>query len=125
ADPLVAAGPLRVLAVASVLVSVAVLAAQAWLLRPGGTGDTVLDRSVLLLRGPLAATVRARAALTAAGGIGIPLLVLCLLAEPHPPAAAIRALAALGAALVVRGELAGRTLFFRSMTSPRMPGIPR
>jgi len=125
AEPAAASGPLHVLSVAAVAVTVAVLGAHTWSLRPGGTGDPVLDRSVRLLRGPLAPTARARVALTAAGGAGVPLLVLGLLAEPHPPAAAVRALAVLGVALVGRGELAGRTLFFRSMTSPRMPGIPR
>jgi len=125
ADPVAAAGPLRVVALGIAVTAALVLGADAWLLRAGGTGDPVLDRTVRLLRGPLAPVARGRAALLAAGGLGVPLLLLALLAEPHPPAAAMRALAVVGLVLVVRAEVAGRSLFFRSMTSPRMPGIPR
>jgi len=125
ADPGAAAGPLRALALAVAATAVLVLGAEARQRRPSGTGDLLLDRTVRLLRGPLAASARGRAALLAAGGVGVPLLLVGLLSEARPPAAAMRALAAVGLVLVVRAELAGRSLFFRSMTSSRMPGIPR
>lgn len=125
ADPVAAAGPLRVLSLAIAATAAVVLGGEARLLRAGGTGDPVLDRTVRLVRGPLAPVARGRAALLAAGGLGVPLLLVALLAEPQPPAAAMRALAVGGLLLVVRAEVAGRSLFFRSMTSPRMPGIPR
>ncbi|MFP5322901.1 MAG: DmsC/YnfH family molybdoenzyme membrane anchor subunit [Acidimicrobiia bacterium] len=125
AGPVVAAGPVRLVALGIALTAGTALAADAWLLRPGGTGDPVLDRTVRLRRGPLAPVARGRTALLAAGGVAVPLLLLALLAEPEPPAAALRTVALVGLVLVVRAELAGRSLFFRSMTSPRMPGIPR
>jgi len=125
ADPDAAAGdPLRALLAATTATTVVVLAVEARS-RRGSTGDPVLDRTVRLLRGPLASSVRARTALLAAGGVAVPLLLLALLAEPRPPTPAMRTMAVVGLALVVRAELAGRSLFFRSMTSPRMPGIPR
>jgi formate dehydrogenase iron-sulfur subunit len=120
-----AAGPMLVLSLATAGTSLVTVGAHAWLVRPAGTGDPVLDRTARLLRGPLAATARVQVALLLTGGLAAPLLVVALLAEPHPPAAAVRAVAAVGLALLVRSELAGRTLFFRSMASPRMPGIPR
>ena len=118
------AGTLRALAGALVATTLASLVWHARLPRRG-TDDPVLERSARLLRGPLAATQRAHLALVAAGGVAGPLLLVALLAEPAPPAAAIRTVAVLSLLLVVRGELAGRTLFFRAMASPRMPGIPR
>ena len=118
------AGVVRVLAGALAASTLASLVWHAWLPRRG-TDDPVLDRSARLLRGPLAATERAHLALTAAGGVAGPLLLVALLAEPAPPVAAMRTVAVLSLLLVVRGELAGRTLFFRAMASPRMPGIPR
>lgn len=126
AGPAAAAGAVRALSVAVVVVSAVTLGTHARLVRPGGTGDPVLDRTSRLLRGPLSATARVHVALVLAGGVAAPLLVIALLAEPDPPAAAaVRTVAAVGLALVVRADLAGRALFFRSMASPRMPGIPR
>lgn len=115
---------LRSLAGALAAVTVASLAWHAWLPRRG-TDDPVLERSARLLRGPLAATHRAHLALTGAGGIAGPVLLVALLAEDAPPVAAARTVAVLSLLLVVGGELAGRTSFFRAMASPRMPGIPR
>lgn len=125
ADPADVAGTIRALALGSAAVAVASILWHGRLVRRGGTGDPVLDRSARLLRGPLAATRRAHLALVAAGGLAAPLLVVALLAEPAPPTAPVRTLAVLGLVLLVRGELVGRTLFFRAMASPRMPGIPR
>lgn len=125
ADPADVARTIQALAAASVAVTVASILWHARLLRPGGTGDPVLDRSARLLRGPLAAPRRAHVALLTAGGLAAPLLAVALLAEPAPPAAAIRTIVVLALVLLVRGELVGRTLFFRAMASPRMPGIPR
>lgn len=125
ADPAHVAGTIQALAGASAAVTVASILWHARLLRPGGTGDPVLDRSARLLRGPLAAPRRAHVALLTAGGLAAPLLVVALLAEPAPPDAAIRTVVVLALVLLVRGELVGRTLFFRAMASPRMPGIPR
>jgi formate dehydrogenase iron-sulfur subunit len=125
ADPAAAVGPLRVAALVQAGVAAALLAVEARRRRSGGARDPELDRTVRLLRGPLAAPVRTRTALLAAGGVAVPLLLVALLAEPDPPAAAVRTLAVAGLALVVRAEHTGRLLFFRSMTAPRMPGIPR
>lgn len=125
ADPGGVAGTVRTLAVASAVAAVASVGWHARLRRAGGTGDAVLDRSAQLLRGPLAAAHRTHLGLVAAGGLAAPLLVLALLTEPNPPAAAVRTVAVLSLLLVVRGELVGRSLFFRAMASPRMPGIPR
>lgn len=118
------AGAVRLLVAPLVLTTVGSLAWHAWLPRRG-TADPVLDRSARLLRGPLAAQQRAHLALTAAGGVAGPLLLVALLAEPAPPLAALRTVAVLSLLLLVRGELAGRALFFRAMASPRMPGVPR
>jgi Fe-S-cluster-containing dehydrogenase component/DMSO reductase anchor subunit len=118
------AGTVRVLAALLAATTLTSLAWHAWLPQRG-TEDPVLDRSARLLRGPLAATQRAHLALVAAGGVAGPLLLVALLAEPSPPVAALRTVAVLSLLLVVRGELAGRTLFFRAMASPRMPGMPR
>jgi len=121
----VATGPAHVLALAEVATTVASLLFHARLVRASGTGDAVLDRSARLLRGTLAPSARAHVALVATGGLLAPLLLVALLAESEPPAEAMRTLSMLGLVLVVRGELAGRALFFRAMASPRMPGIPR
>lgn len=123
--PAEAAGTVRALALAGAAATTSSLASHAWLVRPGGTGDPVLDRSARLLRGPLAPPARVHLALLAVGGLLGPLLVVGLLAEPEPPVAALRTVAVLSLVLVVRGELVGRALFFRAMASPRMPGIPR
>ncbi|HEX4901967.1 MAG TPA: DmsC/YnfH family molybdoenzyme membrane anchor subunit [Acidimicrobiales bacterium] len=124
-QPATGSGALQVVSLLLAVTTAAVLGIEGRPLLAGHAGDPVLDRTVRLLRGPLAPTVRARIALLASGGVAVPLLLVALLAEPHPPVAAMRALSVVGLVLVVRGELAGRTLFFRSMTSPRMPGIPR
>lgn len=124
AGPAAGGGTAQVLAVALAGVTMASETWHGWLPRRG-TDDPVLDRSARLLRGPLAATQRTHLALLAAGGIAAPLLLVALLAEPTPPVAAVRTVAVLSLLLVVRGELAGRTLFFRAMASPRMPGVPR
>lgn len=124
ADPDAGGGTAQILALALATVTGASVAWHGWLPRRG-TDDPVLDRSARLLRGPLAATQRAHLALIAAGGIAAPLLLVALLGEPTPPTAALRTVAVLSLLLVVRGELAGRTLFFRAMASPRMPGVPR
>lgn len=125
ATPGEVAGTVRALVLALAGVTAATLAGEAWLVRHGGTGDAALDRSARLLRGPLAVTNRARTALMSAGGIAAPLLLVALLAEPDPSAAALRTVAVLALLLVLRGEVAGRVLFFRAMASPRMPGVPR
>jgi formate dehydrogenase iron-sulfur subunit len=123
--PSAGAGPTRALAGALVVVTSGSLAGHLWILRRDGTGDPVLDRSARLLRGPLAATCRAHLVLIAVGGVVGPLLLMALLAEPAPPVPATRTVSVLALLLLVRGEIAGRTLFFRAMASPRMPGIPR
>jgi Fe-S-cluster-containing dehydrogenase component/DMSO reductase anchor subunit len=124
AEPAAGGGTAQILAVALAVVTGASVGWHGWLPRRG-SDDLALDRSARLLRGPLAAAQRAHLALLAAGGIASPLLLVALLAESAPPAAAVRTVAVLSLLLVVRGELAGRSLFFRAMASPRMPGIPR
>ena len=124
AEPAAGGGTAQILAVALAVVTGASVGWHGWLPRRG-SDDLALDRSARLLRGPLAAAQRAHLALLAAGGIASPLLLVALLAESAPPAAAVRTVAVLSLLLVVRGELAGRSLFFRAMASPRMPGVPR
>ena len=119
------ATPVRLMAVGTALVVAAGLVERTWFLRRRGTGDDMLHRSARLLRGPLAASQRAEAALMVTGGVALPLLLVALLADTSPSLAAARTIAVLGLLLIVRGELCGRTLFFRAMSSPRMPGVPR
>ena len=114
----------RFLAVGLAAVALASLTWHTWLPRRGSR-DAVLARSARLLRGPLASAQRTHLALTTTGGLAGPVLLVALLAEPAPAMPAVRTVAVLSLLLVVRGEVAGRSLFFRAMASPRMPGIPR
>jgi len=125
ADPAAVRGPALVLVAGIVAASATSVGADASLVRRRGTGDPDLDRTARLLRGALLPTARAHLWLVASGGTVLPLVALSLLVEPQPPVPALRVAAALGLLLLVRGELAGRALFFRSMASPRMPGMPR
>ena len=90
--------------------------AYEWLAPRGNDRTTPAARQTgRLLAGPLRTLVRLRLGLGLAGGVGLPLL----LAAGAAPAAAGRV--ALGLALL--GELAERTLFFRAVAAPKMPGM--
>jgi len=125
ADPAATEGTVRALLLLGAAAAACAVGDRAWVLRPGGTGDPALDRAARLQRGPLAATTRAHLVLVLVGGVVVPLLVLVLLGGPAPSTPALRVLAVTGLALLLRGELAGRSLFFRAMSAPRMPGVPR
>lgn len=71
----------------------------------------------LLLQGRLRPVHEARTACAFLGGIACPAL-LC--AGPLPPAVAW-----LGLTLLVAGELLERSLYFRAVDAPKMPGVPR
>jgi len=77
---------------------------------------TALKRSALLMVGPLRATLAARCASLVLVGVLAP---SCLLATGYR-------LGAFGAALLfiltLASELAGRSLFFRAVSQPKMPG---
>jgi hypothetical protein len=67
--------------------------------------------------------VRFHAALV--GGVALPLFLAAVSADPEPSVGATRVAAGASLLLVVIAELAGRELFFRAQTAPRMPGMPR
>jgi formate dehydrogenase iron-sulfur subunit len=92
--------------------------------RSGADPDAA--RSTALLLGPLAGTTAIRFGAGALGGIVLPAVFATAAYGPEPTPAWL--LAGGGAAtllLVVIGELASRTLFFRAELGPRMPGVPR
>ena len=74
--------------------------------------DTDLRRTALLLTRDLVVPARTRLALGLLGGMTLPLLA----AAVHP------AWAVAGLAAIAAGELLERSLFFRAVTAPRMPG---
>jgi Fe-S-cluster-containing dehydrogenase component/DMSO reductase anchor subunit len=115
------------LATALAVASAVVLAVDGAVLllgqRPGADPDTA--RSTAMLLGPLARVTRLRFGAGALGGVVVPAL-LATAGGPEPaPGWLLGAGGALALVLVVIGELAGRTLFFRAELGPRMPGVPR
>jgi formate dehydrogenase iron-sulfur subunit len=116
------------LAAALAVASAAVLAVDAAVLllarRPGADPDAA--RSTALLLGPLASTTALRFGASALGGVVLPLVFATAGYGAEPPPAWL--LVAGGTAtllLVVIGEMASRTLFFRAELGPSMPGVPR
>jgi hypothetical protein len=92
--------------------------------RPGADPDAA--RSTALLLGPLGWTTAARVGGIALGGIVVPFALAVTEYGPHPPPTWLLAGAGVAAlVLVVAGEAAARTLFFRAELGPRMPGVPR
>ena len=88
--------------------------------------DPDAARSTALLLGPLARTTALRFGAGALGGVVLPAVFATASYGPQPPPAWL--LVGGGVVtllLVVTGELAGRTLFFRAELGPRMPGVPR
>jgi len=124
-DPADVAGAVQALAGVGALGAAVAVADRAWSLRAAPTGDPVLDRQHRLLRGPLRHEALQHVVLTGVGGILVPALLAAVLAADAPSPLAVRAVAVAGLAALVRGELAGRSLFFRAMSAPRMPGVPR
>ncbi|MDY7106947.1 MAG: DmsC/YnfH family molybdoenzyme membrane anchor subunit [Actinomycetota bacterium] len=115
----------RPLALTLAAATAAVLAGDAVVLRPGGPTDPYLARAARLLRGPLAGVTMVRFHAALVGGIALPLLLVAVSADEVPSIGAARVAATLALVLVVVAELAGRELFFRAQTAPRMPGTPR
>ncbi|HEY8525471.1 MAG TPA: DmsC/YnfH family molybdoenzyme membrane anchor subunit [Acidimicrobiales bacterium] len=92
--------------------------------RLGGPPDAA--RSAALLVGPLARTTTVRFAAGAVGGVVVPAaLAAADYGPPAPPRGLVAGAGVAALALVVMGELAARTLFFRAELGPRMPGVPR
>jgi Fe-S-cluster-containing dehydrogenase component/DMSO reductase anchor subunit len=81
-----------------------------------------LKRSALLLQGELRRLVFVRWTFTFLGAGALPLVVIAMLAREAPPAGILVALSVVGAVCVVGGELVERTLFFRAVSVPTMPG---
>jgi Fe-S-cluster-containing dehydrogenase component/DMSO reductase anchor subunit len=113
------------LAVAEAAVTGVLLAGEALLLRPGGPRDPYLARAGRLLRGSLSGLAVARFYGGIVGGIVLPLFLVVLASQDAPSVAGATGVAVTSLALVIGAELAGRQLFFRAQTSPRMPGVPR
>ncbi|HEX9296428.1 MAG TPA: DmsC/YnfH family molybdoenzyme membrane anchor subunit [Polyangiaceae bacterium] len=80
-----------------------------------------LKRSAILLAGELRGAFVFRFVLGAMGGVVFPLVLSALLGSgPVSPSHAV--VAAMGVACIVGGELVERSLFFRSVSVPTMPG---
>ncbi|WP_165251258.1 DmsC/YnfH family molybdoenzyme membrane anchor subunit [Paludisphaera soli] len=84
------------------------------------TGDDPLGRTARLLRGPLRRAVDLRRTLGIAGGFVLPAAAVLVLFAGAPIGTAIASGLALGASLA--GEFVERSLFFRAVSKPRMPG---
>jgi formate dehydrogenase iron-sulfur subunit len=116
------------LATALAVVSAVVLAAEGANIllsrRPGADPDAA--RSTALLLGPLARTTALRFGAGALGGVVLPVVFATAGYGPEaPPAWLLVGGGIVTLLLVVVGELANRTLFFRAELGPRMPGVPR
>jgi formate dehydrogenase iron-sulfur subunit len=81
-----------------------------------------LKRSAVLVWGELRPLFIHRVALGFFGAIGLPLVVAVMLDRPAPVAPMVVAATLLGSCLVLGGELLERSLFFRSVSTPTMPG---
>ena len=79
-----------------------------------------LKRTALLLRGQLLKEFVARLGLGAVGGLLLPLLLTASMAQ-LTPVGQLGFLTA-SALLLLLGELLERTLFFRALSAPKMPG---
>lgn len=127
-DPAELAGVLPDLATALAVSGAVVLAVDAAVLllgrRAGADPDTA--RSTALLLGPLARTTALRFGAGALGGVVVPVVFATAGYGPEPPPAwLLIGGGVVTLTLVVIGELASRTLFFRAELGPRMPGVPR
>ena len=112
---------LPALAGALVLVTLAKLSFEArdqW----EGDEDTLesLRRTAWLLRGPLNGVGSLRRAFGVAGGVVLPMLAIAVTLTGGTELAAVSASFSLAASLF--GESIERSLFFRAVTRPRMPG---
>lgn len=92
-----------------------------WIHGDPGFDEAALARTRALLAGSLASLLRIRSALGLLGGIGLPLAGLGLLCAAAPPLAGAFVFA-LALALATAGEIAERSLFFRSEAMRGMPG---
>jgi Fe-S-cluster-containing dehydrogenase component/DMSO reductase anchor subunit len=81
-----------------------------------------LKRSALLLRGELSSLVSLRFAFGALGAVAFPLVILAALASRALSPTTLVVLALVGAAMIVSGEIVERSLFFRAVSVPSMPG---
>jgi DMSO reductase anchor subunit/ferredoxin len=81
-----------------------------------------LKRSAVLVWGNLRPILIYRIALGFLGAIGLPLVVTVMLDRPAPMAPMVVTATFLGSCLVLGGELLERSLFFRSVSTPTMPG---
>jgi len=81
-----------------------------------------LKRSAILLAGELRGPFALRLLLGAVGGVFFPLVVAALLGGAADAKLGAAVLAATGVACVIGGELVERSLFFRSVSVPTMPG---
>lgn len=80
----------------------------------------VLDRSLLIMLGPLRRVTAIRWGLGLAGGIALPGIMVVASAWAMPGVVTVAAVLALIAS--IGGELAERALFFSAVSRPKMPG---
>jgi formate dehydrogenase iron-sulfur subunit len=109
---------LPALAVALAVAAAAKLRFEARVRRDEGDGP--LGQTARLLRGPLGRVVGFRRFLGIAGGMALPALAVAGWAAGDPGAIVTASVLVLPAAFI--GELLERSLFFRAVTRPRMPG---
>jgi Fe-S-cluster-containing dehydrogenase component/DMSO reductase anchor subunit len=81
-----------------------------------------LKRSALLLQRELSSLLAWRLTLGGVGGVLLPLVILAALGSASLSPVTLVCLAIAGAVMVVSGELVERTLFFRAVSVPTMPG---
>jgi hypothetical protein len=92
--------------------------------RPTGASHQP-ERAGRLLWGPLSGLTVARFAAGIVGSILLPLFLLVLAGQDEPDVGGAAIVAAVALGLTVFSELAGRQIFFRAQTAPRMPGMPQ
>jgi formate dehydrogenase iron-sulfur subunit len=85
-----------------------------------GSGD--LKRTAMLLSGDLRRWTWARFGAGIAGGLILPSAVFGVMGSAGPSSALCTIIAGAALLAVVAGELAERSLFFKALASPRMPG---
>jgi formate dehydrogenase iron-sulfur subunit len=113
----------RPIAAALIVLTGVKLAGEAALfvhLRARGSGD--LKRTAMLLSGDLQRWTLLRYGAGILGGVILPAVVFALAGTAAPSALALAAVAGASVVALAGGEVTERSLFFRALASPRMPG---